>query len=74
MSNKNKILRLPNVIELTGLPRSTIYAYIEQRRFPAPIKISLRSVGWLESEINEWIESCVRASQSGQHKTGGNHE
>ena len=64
MSSKHEILRLPAVIKRTGLPRSTIYAYIEQNRFPSPIKIGVRNVGWVESEITEWIESRIQDSRA----------
>ena len=50
-----KILRLPIVSEKTGLPRSTIYLYIKERRFPQPIRLGLRSVGWIEQEIDDWL-------------------
>ena len=51
------IIRLPEVMDRTGLSRSTIYAYIEKKMFPKPLKIGLRAVGWYESKINEWIKS-----------------
>jgi len=53
-----KILRLPDVKAFTGLSRSSIYLYIKAASFPSPIKIGKRSVGWLESDIQEWIKSC----------------
>jgi prophage regulatory protein len=59
-----RILRLPTVREVTGLSRSSIYAYLEKGEFPQPIKISTRSVGWLAIEIDAWILS--RASKRGQ--------
>ncbi len=61
----NKILRLPAVKELTGLSRSSIYLYISKGEFPAPVPLSVRSVGWLENEVNEWIEVRVNT----RHKT-----
>jgi len=55
--NQNmKILRLTTVMEMTGLPRSTIYLYMKQRTFPLQVKLGVRSVGWLEDEIRGWIE------------------
>ena len=49
------LLRLPEVTKRTGLSRSTIYAYIERKEFPKPVKIGLRAVAWLETDINTWI-------------------
>lgn len=55
----HKILRRQQVEELTGLSRSTIYALMADNRFPKPIPLSARSVGWLEADINLWIESRI---------------
>lgn len=60
MSENNSILRLNEVIKLTGLSRSTIYAYIERGEFPAPIKLGLRAVGWLASDIQNWIQERIQ--------------
>ncbi len=50
-----KIIRLQQVMEVTGLGRSTIYKYVSGNWFPKPIPLGGRSVGWLESEVREWI-------------------
>ncbi|MCM2972896.1 AlpA family transcriptional regulator [Larsenimonas suaedae] len=52
----NKILRLPDVMNYTGLARSTIYLRIAENNFPKPIPLGGKAVGWLEKEIDEWIE------------------
>jgi prophage regulatory protein len=52
-----KVIRLAQVMESTGLGRSTIYKYITAGKFPAPLKLSERCVGWLESEVQQWIQS-----------------
>ncbi|WP_442267627.1 helix-turn-helix transcriptional regulator [Tenacibaculum sp. ZS6-P6] len=52
----NRILKLPEVIQKTGLSRSTIYAYKKEGIFPEPIKLGRRSVGWIEQDIENWIE------------------
>ncbi|MDH4555701.1 AlpA family transcriptional regulator [Pseudomonas sp. BN417] len=56
-----KIIRLSGVIETTGLARSTIYKLIGEGGFPRPIPLVGRSVGWLESEIQEWIKGRIAA-------------
>lgn len=55
------ILRRDEVERATGLPRSTIYDKIAKGEFPAPIKLSERSVGWLEQEILDWQKSRIDA-------------
>ena len=56
------ILRLSAVMAKTGLPRSTIYLRMNEGDFPKPIPLgnkSTRAVGWVESEINTWLEQCI---------------
>ncbi|ALY86943.1 AlpA family transcriptional regulator [Pseudomonas aeruginosa] len=50
-----KVIRLQQVMEMTGLGRSTVYKYVSENWFPKPISLGGRSVGWLESEVKEWI-------------------
>lgn len=45
------------VIELTGQSRSNIYLLMGKGLFPKSIKLSQRSVGWLQNDINNWIAS-----------------
>lgn len=54
-----KILRLPTVKEITGLARSTIYLKISEGAFPLPISLGKRSIGWLESDIHDWIQQQI---------------
>ena len=57
-SSKN-ILRLPQVVQKTGLSRATIYAYIKKNQFPVQLSLGERSSGWLESEVENWIDSRI---------------
>jgi prophage regulatory protein len=49
------ILRLPEVRKRIGLGRSSVYQLIRQGRFPRPVHLSARTVGWIESEVEQWI-------------------
>jgi prophage regulatory protein len=51
----DRFLRLPAVLERTGLSRSTLYRKISQGTFPKQVQISLRCAGWRESAISEWV-------------------
>jgi prophage regulatory protein len=63
-----KILRLKEVKTRTGLGRSTIYLRIAQGSFPKSIALGERAVGWLESDLDEWINERIRQSrQVGRH-------
>ena len=48
---------LPEVKAKTGFGRSTIYALMASGEFPRSIRIGARAVGWLESDIDQWIET-----------------
>lgn len=57
------ILRLPAVKTRTGLSRSTIYLRVSQGTFPQSVSLGARAVGWVESEIQEWLERQIEASR-----------
>ena len=63
-----RILRLPSVRRRTGLSRSSIYLRISQGRFPKPISLGARAVGWLESEVTEWLNWQIEASRKAQRQ------
>ena len=62
---EHAILRRPQVQQRTGLSRSTLYQYMKEGNFPKPIALGPRSVGWLESEISEWIWERVKLTRDG---------
>ncbi|MDP1871201.1 MAG: AlpA family transcriptional regulator [Gallionella sp.] len=57
------IVRLPVVMARTGLSRSTIYVRINEGTFPKSIKLGARAVGWLESEIDNWLSEKIEQSR-----------
>jgi len=61
-----RILRLKEVIDTTGLARSTIYKYVAEGRFPAPIALSERCSGWVLSEVEDWILAKIEERDEGQ--------
>lgn len=65
---QDRFLRLEDVINKTGLKRSTIYNLINKNAFPKSIAITSTSVAWLESEINQWIQEKV--NQRNQKQKG----
>lgn len=54
-----RFLRLRSVLERTGLTRSTTYQMIKANDFPSPVNIGLRAVGWVEDEVDGWIEDRI---------------
>ena len=60
----NSILRLPEVENRTGYKRSSIYQKARDGEFPKPIPLGARAVGWLESEIEQWISERVEKARA----------
>ena len=59
-----KIYRLPEVMSLTGLSRSSIYLRISVEEFPKPIKIGRRAVGWSEDSLIAWQADIMGGSHA----------
>lgn len=58
-----RILRRPLVQQRTGLSRSTLYQYIKDGAFPAPLPLGPRAVGWLEQDVTNWIAARVKLAR-----------
>lgn len=56
MSNV-RILRLPQVESRVGLHKSAIYQRIAAGTFPRPVKLGPRASGWVEAEVDGWLEA-----------------
>lgn len=54
-----RLISIKEVIHKTSLARSTIYKYLSLGEFPKSVSLGTNKVAWLESEIDEWIESKV---------------
>jgi len=51
------LARLPTVLKMTGLGRSTIYRWIADGSFPPPVRLGPRAVAWRWSDLDRWSES-----------------
>jgi prophage regulatory protein len=69
LKSNHAILRIDEVEERTGLSRSTIYDRLNPKSprydpaFPKQVSIGTGSVGWIKSEIQTWLESCINSSR-----------
>lgn len=63
---RERLLRLPDVLFLTGLGKSSIYACIKEGSFPTAVNITEHAVAWRESEVNAWIATRTAAAQPAQ--------
>ncbi|MGE4531933.1 MAG: helix-turn-helix transcriptional regulator [Acidithiobacillus sp.] len=60
--SEQRILRLPQVMELVGLRKTAVYQRIKENSFPAPIKLGSAS-GWMQHEIEDWINQQAARRQ-----------
>lgn len=64
--NTKRIIRQKDVCEKLGLSKATIWLYVRTRNdFPKPIRLGANSVGWLESDIDAWIDARIAANRKG---------
>jgi prophage regulatory protein len=59
-----RVLRLPQVCHRVGLCRSMIYRLESEGRFPRRVKLGVRAVGWIESEVESWIRGRAERSHN----------
>jgi len=58
-NNHHRLIRLREVLAITGLSRSHVYNLATQGKFPAPLKLSERSSAWILAEVNGWINERI---------------
>lgn len=58
------LIRLSEVQRRTGYSKAWLYRLMSEKRFPLPVKIGARSIAFIESEIDAWIEERINASRS----------
>ena len=69
-----RFLRLRDVMEITGLSRSSIYSYMQQGRFPHSVAVGTRAVRWSSSSIYDWVDEKMARSLGQVTSVGGYHE
>jgi len=57
-----RLIRLPEVLNLTGLSRSAVYQRMAQDRFPRAVQLTWRAIVWRLGEVKAWIESRPRTA------------
>lgn len=59
-----QMLRLPQVCKVTGLGRSMIYQLEAEQKFPHRVRIGMRAVGWVESEVQAWLAIRIERNRA----------
>lgn len=64
VATQTRLIRLKEVMALTGLSRSGIYKYISEERFPPSVNLGGRAVAWVESEVHQWVQNLIDTRDS----------
>lgn len=67
MKVEPKVLRRDAVLAQLGIGRSTLYKWVADQTFPRPIKLGGKTVGWLTSDVDAWLNKCVQARDEVHH-------
>ena len=49
-----EFVRMTAVLRMTGLGRSTIYRLMAEDKFPSPVRLAKRAVGWRRLDLEQW--------------------
>ena len=75
--------RLPKVLARAGIGKSTLYKLIAEGRFPRPVPLGARAVGFVSDEVTSWINAqvaardrsvAIRCGRAIKRTNGGNHD
>jgi len=61
---QTNLIRIPKVMEKTGLAKSTIWWLVANDKFPKQLKLSQRISVWKESDIDNWIEEQIKINEA----------
>jgi len=64
MSFPSRIVRMKVLLQRLGVGRATVYRWLSQdTTFPKPVPIGPNTIGWVESELDAWLQNRIRASR-----------
>ncbi|HDL6623495.1 TPA: AlpA family phage regulatory protein [Yersinia enterocolitica] len=55
-----RLIKVPEVLKRCAMSRATLYRLLERGEFPVQVRISQRSVGFYEHEVNQWLAERIR--------------
>ncbi|HFP7857016.1 TPA: helix-turn-helix transcriptional regulator [Morganella morganii] len=65
-TQKENLIRLPEVIRRTGYSKPWLYKLIDAGKFPKQVKIGSRSIAFVESEVDAWVANKIAESRTGE--------
>lgn len=57
-----RLIRRPEVLNLTGMSKSTMYRHIAEGRFPRPVALGEHAVAWRMSDLQRWMDALSDTS------------
>ncbi|HEJ7990393.1 TPA: AlpA family transcriptional regulator [Serratia liquefaciens] len=62
---RERFIRLPEVLYITGLSRSTVYEMMSRKQFPVQVSLGGKNVAWLASEVEQWMDERIANRHQG---------
>ena len=54
-----RLLRLPQVLKIVPIGKSTLWQYVAKNRFPQPVRLSSRCTCWKQSDVDAWLANLT---------------
>lgn len=64
----HRILRMRDMLDKTGFSRAQAYKLMNKNEFPIPIKLGAKAIGWIEAEVDNWIEERIAMRESSNRR------
>jgi prophage regulatory protein len=61
MLNHDRIIRKAQVLECVGMKATWLHEQVKAGKFPRPVRLGERAVGWRQSDVEAWLESREHA-------------
>lgn len=61
-NSSTRLIRLPEVLQRTGLSRSALYRLIKSGNFPSQVQLTQRSVAWPEQQVLRWVNGVCQSA------------
>lgn len=55
-----RIIKVPEVLERCAISRASLYRMLQRNEFPRQVRLGIRSVGFYEHEVNQWLADRQR--------------
>lgn len=57
MVEQDRVVRIKEVVKLTGISRTSLYRAMAAGTFPRQVDIGMRATAWMLSDVQAWLAS-----------------